>query len=163
MSDDQVENSELLVHASAPTSRADDERYRAQALACLNFQPAKRRILGSVLVGGEGKRGCDRAEDGSSRGKRARLMEDDRDEERSPAQSLEVIKTPARRGRSSKREAETGMLRGLAQCIVFLRVCQISYHWDPSLMLRVLQLYRLHPERLREDFLRRLLRLPPRW
>jgi len=135
MSDDQEENSELLIHASAPTSRVDDERYRAQALACLNFRPAKKRILGSVSVGGEGKRGSDRGEDGSSRGKRARLMEDDRgEEEGDPAQSLEVTKTPARRGRSSKMGIETEMLRGLAQCIAFLRVCRISYHWGLSLI-----------------------------
>jgi len=128
MSDDQFEESELLVHASAPTSRVDDERYRAQALACLNFRPAKRRILGSVLVEGEGKRGSDGTEDGSSQGKRARLTEDDRGEEGGPAQSLEVTKTPARRGRSSKMRIERGMLRGLAQCIAFLRVYRISYH-----------------------------------
>ncbi|RPB02385.1 hypothetical protein L873DRAFT_1802325, partial [Choiromyces venosus 120613-1] len=116
MSDDQVENSELLVHASAPTSRVDDERYRAQALACLNFRPVKRKVLGSVLFG-EGKRGGDRLEDGGSWGKRARLMEDDDgDEEGGP----KMLETPVRRGRrrpETGMEMEIGMLRGLAQSV----------------------------------------------
>ncbi|PWW79201.1 hypothetical protein C7212DRAFT_288327, partial [Tuber magnatum] len=116
MSDDQEENNEFLVHASAPTSRADDERYRAQALACLNFRPVKRSVLGSVLVGGEGNRGGDIVEDGSSRGKRARPTEDDRDED-GPTRSPGVLKTPVRRGREPGMGIETGMSMGLAQSV----------------------------------------------
>ncbi|KAG0642644.1 hypothetical protein HOY80DRAFT_1007784 [Tuber brumale] len=114
MSDDQAENNELLVHSSAPTSRVDDERYQAQALACLNFRPVRRRVLGSVLVGGEEERGRDSVEDGNPRGKRARLMEDDRDEE-GPARSPEVLRAPVRRVMRPETGIEMGTLRGLVQ------------------------------------------------
>ncbi|CAZ79929.1 unnamed protein product [Tuber melanosporum] len=116
MSDDQENNSELLVHSSAATSRVDDERYQAQAQACLNFRPVRRRVLGSVLVGGEEERDRDRVEDGSSRGKRARLMEDDR-VERGPARSPEVLRAPVRRGMRPETGIEMETLRGLAQSL----------------------------------------------
>lgn len=48
MSDDLAERLEILVHSAAPTSKKEDDRLRAQALACLGFQSAKRTLLTDI-------------------------------------------------------------------------------------------------------------------
>jgi hypothetical protein len=40
---------ELLIHISAPTSKKDDDRYRAQAQAYLNFEPAVTHVCEPLL------------------------------------------------------------------------------------------------------------------
>lgn len=48
MSNDLTERLEILVHSAAPTSKKEDDRLRAQALACLGFQPTKRTFLTDI-------------------------------------------------------------------------------------------------------------------
>lgn len=48
MSDDLAELLEILVHSAAPTSKKEDDRIRAQALACLEFKPEKRTHISNI-------------------------------------------------------------------------------------------------------------------
>ncbi|KAL7275444.1 hypothetical protein RUND412_001616 [Rhizina undulata] len=51
------DNVELLIHTSAPTSRKNDDIYRAQALAFLAFEPGRKVELGEVWVGRKRRKG----------------------------------------------------------------------------------------------------------
>lgn len=49
MSDNIAERLEILVHSAASTTKKEDDRFRAQALACLEFQPAKTTPLTDIV------------------------------------------------------------------------------------------------------------------
>lgn len=49
MSDNIAEHLEILVHSTASTTKKEDDRLRAQALACLGFQPAKTTPLADII------------------------------------------------------------------------------------------------------------------
>lgn len=49
MSDDLAERLEILVHSAASATKKEDDRLRAQALACFGFQPAKTTPLIDII------------------------------------------------------------------------------------------------------------------
>lgn len=49
MPDNIAERLEILVHSAASTTKKEDDRLRAQALACLGFQPAKTTPLTDII------------------------------------------------------------------------------------------------------------------
>lgn len=52
MTDNTAERLEILVHSAASTTKKEDDQFRAQALACLGFQPAKTTPLSDIIFTG---------------------------------------------------------------------------------------------------------------
>lgn len=94
MPDNIAEFLEILVHSAASTTKKEDDRFRAQALACLGFQPAKTTPLTDIIFTKNRARLSERSRDGIQklRGSQTRSQGNERRE--GGSQSLGTKKQP---------------------------------------------------------------------